>query len=147
MRPFLAVTTLALLAACSSPSKYDNAELSGTVSYRQKIVYGPDATLVVYLVDASGPESPLEVELQKRDNPEPGAELFATTTVEGMISSPMTFTLPVTLDKVDQGHDYALKAAIVDHDRPVMATANPPLVLTKGRPFQVDLVVSPVTAP
>lgn len=147
MRPLLAATMLALLTACSSPSKYDNAELSGTVSYREKIVYGPDATLIVYLVDASGPESPLEVELQKHDNPEPGAELFAATTVEGMISSPTSFTLPVPLDQVDRGHDYALKAAIVDHGRPVMATADPPLVLTKGRPFQADLLVSPVTAP
>jgi hypothetical protein len=50
----------------------------------------------------------------------------------------------VASDKVDESHDYALKAAIVDHGKPVMATANPPLVLTKGRPFQVDLVVSPV---
>ncbi len=147
MRPLLAASALALLAACSTPSKYDNAELSGTVSYRQKIVYGPDATLVVYLVDASGPDSPLEVELQKRDNPEPGAELFAVTTVEGMIPSPTSFSLAVPLDKVDQSHDYKLKAAIVDHGRPVMATADPPLVLTKGRPFRVDLVVSPVTAP
>ena len=66
----LAVAALALLAACSSPSPYQNAEIGGSVSYRQKIIYGPDATLVVYLVDASGPESPLEVELQKLDNPD-----------------------------------------------------------------------------
>ena len=48
------------------------------------------------------------------------------------------------LDKIDQGHDYELKAAIIDQGKPVMATSNAPLVLTKGRPMQVDLEVSPI---
>ena len=61
-----------------------------------------------------------------------------------MITSPTKFSLPVPLDKIDQSHDYALKAAILDQGKPVMATANPPLVLTKGRPFQVEVEVSPV---
>jgi len=147
MRRILTAATLTLLAGCATPSKYDNAELSGTVSYREKIVYGPDATLVVYLIDTDGPVVPLEVELQKFDNPVPGTELLASSSSEGMITSPTHFTLPVPLDKVNQGHDYALKAAIIDHGRPVMATVNPPLVLTKGRPFQADLLVAPVAAP
>jgi putative lipoprotein len=144
MSRLLAVAALAMIAACSSPSPYQNAELGGSVVYRQKIIYGPDATLLVYLIDASGPESPLEVELQKLDNPTPGAELLAVSTTEGMITSPTKFSLPVPLDKVDQGHDYALKAAILDQGRPVMATAEAPLVLTKGRPFQVELLLTPV---
>jgi uncharacterized lipoprotein YbaY len=144
MRRFLAVSALALLGACSSPSPYQNAELGGNVTYRQKIIYGPDATLVVYLVDASGPEQPIEVELQKLDDPVPGAELLAVSTTEGMITSPTKFSLPVPLDKIDQSHDYALKAAILDQGRPVMASRQPPLVLTKGRPFQVEVEVSPV---
>ena len=41
------------------PSPYRNADLGGTVSWQEKIVYGPDATLIVYLVDASGPETTL----------------------------------------------------------------------------------------
>ena len=48
------------------------------------------------------------------------------------------------LAKIEQGHDYRLKAAIIDQGRPVMATTNAPLVLTKGRPLQVDLGVSPI---
>ena len=100
--------------------------------------------LVVWLVDASGPESPIEVDLQKLDNPAPGTELLAATTFEGRIVSPTPFALPVPLAKIDQGHDYRLKAAIIDQGKPVMATSNAPLVLTKGRPFQVDLEVSPI---
>jgi hypothetical protein len=99
MHRFLAVPALALLAACSSPSPYQNAEVGGNVTYRQKIVYGPDATLVVYLIDASGPESPLEVELQKLDDPTPGAELLASSTTEGMITSPTKFSLPIPLGR------------------------------------------------
>ena len=132
------------LAACSSPSPYRNAELGGTVSHRGGITYGPDATLAVYLVDASGPESRLEVELQKLDDPAPGRELLAATSIEGMIPSPTRFSLPVPLDQVDPGHDYRLKAVIVDRGKPVMATAEAPLVLTKGRPLQVDLTVVPI---
>ena len=144
MRRTLAACGLALAAAaCASPSPYQSADLTGSVSYRQKIAY-PDATLVVYLVDVSGPEAPLEVELQKLSNPEPGAELLAFTSVDGGIVSPMPFSLPVPLDKVDQGHDYALKAAILQDGRPVMATADPPLVLTKGRPTRAELVVGAV---
>jgi uncharacterized lipoprotein YbaY len=144
MRRLLAAATLALLAGCASPSSYRNADLSGTVSYREKIIYGPDATLVVWLVDASGPESAIEVDLQKLDNPAPGAELLASSTVEGRIVSPAPFSLPVPLGKIDQSHDYRLKAAIIDQGRPVMATTDAPLVLTKGRPLQVDLEVSPI---
>ena len=60
------------------------------------------------------------------------------------IVSPAPFSLPVPLDKIDQGHDYKLKAAIIDQGKPVMATSNAPLVLTKGQPLQVDLEVSPI---
>ena len=111
MRRLLAIATLALLAGCTSPSPYENAELGGTVTYPQKIAYGPDATLVVWLVDASGPESPIEVDLQKLDNPAPGTELLAATTFEGRIVSPTPFALPVPLAKIDQGHSGAAAGA------------------------------------
>jgi uncharacterized lipoprotein YbaY len=137
------VLAAAAAAACAAPSPYRSAELTGEVSYRQKIAY-PDATLIVYLLDVSGPESPLEVELQKLSNPEPGAELLAFTSTQGRIVSPTPFSLPVPLDKVDQGHDYALKAAILQDGRPVMATVDPPLVLTKGRPARAELILGAV---
>jgi uncharacterized lipoprotein YbaY len=142
-RTTAAIATL-LLAACSSPGPYRNADLGGTVSWSEKIVYGPDATLNVYLVDVSGPESPLQMELQKLDNPAPGTELFAATSIEGMIASPTRFSLAVPIQHIDEGHDYRLKAVIVDQGRPVMATADAPLVLTKGRPLQVELVLAPL---
>ncbi len=144
MRLLLTALAFLSLAACSSPSPYQNADLSGQVSWSERVSYGPGATLYVYLVDASGPESALAVDLQKLDNPAPGEELLAATTIEGLIPSPTDFSLAVPLDQIDQGHDYRLKAAIVDHGRPAMVTANPPLVLTKGRPTQVDLVLAPV---
>jgi uncharacterized lipoprotein YbaY len=144
MRNQLAVLGVLLLAACTGPTPYQNADITGTVGWSERVAYGPDATLYVYLVDSSGPDSPLQVELQKFDNPEPGAELLAATTVEGMIPSPTRFSLVVPLDQVDQGHDYALKAAIVDQGKPVMATIDAPLVLTKGRPTQVELTLAPV---
>ena len=48
------------------------------------------------------------------------------------------------LDHVDESHDYRLKAVIVDRGKPVLATVEGPLVLTKGRPLRVDLTVEPV---
>ena len=114
MRNHLAALAVLLLAACAGPTPYQNADITGTVSWSERVTYGPDATLYVYLVDVSGPDSPLQVELQKFDNPEPGAELLAASTIEGMIPSPTRFSLVVPLDQVDEGHDYALKAAIVD---------------------------------
>ena len=144
MRRPLAALALLLVAACGGPTPYQNATVSGNVLWSEPIVYGPDATLTVYLVDASGPESPLEVELQKVNNPEPGAELYAGTSIEGMIRSPEDFAFAVPLEHVDQGHDYRLKAVIVDRGKPVLATVEGPLVLTKGRPLRVDLTVEPV---
>ena len=79
-------------------------------------------------MDASGPETYAQVDLQKLDNPAPGAELYAATTIEGMIASPTRFSLAVPLEHVDEGHDYRLKAVIVDQGKPVMATGAPPLV-------------------
>ena len=144
MRPILSAVVLLLLAACAGPKPDQNAVLSGTVHWSERVTYGPEATLYVYLVDASGPEGALQVELEKLDNPAPGSELLAASTVEGMIPSGTRFELAVPLDQVDQGHDYRLKAAIVDQGRPVMATASPPLVLTRGRPTQVDLELAPI---
>ena len=144
MRSFLPTVYVLLLAACAGPKPDQNAVLSGAVNWSERVTYGPEAALYVYLVDASGPESALQVELQKFDNPAPGSELLAASTVEGMIPSGTRFELAVPLDQIDQGHDYRLKAAIVDRGRPVMATANPPLVLTKGRPTQVDLELAPI---
>ena len=69
MRRPLAALALLSLAGCSSPGRYRNADLGGTVSWTEKTIYGPDASLVVYLVDASGPESTVEVDLQKLDSP------------------------------------------------------------------------------
>ncbi len=145
MRRPLAALAFLLTAACAGPSPYRNADLGGTVTWPEKIVYGPDASLIVYLVDASGPEAPLEVELQKVNNPVPGSELYAATTIEGMIASPESFSLAVPLEQVDESHDYRLKAVIIDRGNPAMATMAPPLVLTKGRPLRVDLTLAPVT--
>jgi uncharacterized lipoprotein YbaY len=145
MRRPLAAIALLLVAACTGPSPYRNADLGGTVSWPERIVYGPDASVIVYLVDASGRESSLEVELQTVNNPVPGGELFVATSIEGMIASPARFSLAVPLEQVDEGHDYRLKAVIIDQGKPVMATSDAPLVLTKGRPLQVDLEVNPVT--
>ena len=131
MRSCLSAAVLLLLAACAGPKPDQNAVLSGTVHWSERVTYGPEATLYVYLVDASGPEGALQVELEKLDNPAPGSELLAASTVEGMIPSGTRFELAVPLDQVDQG-------------RPVMATASPPLVLTRGRPTQVDLELAPI---
>jgi uncharacterized lipoprotein YbaY len=147
MHRLLAVSALALLAACSSPGPYQDAVVSGNVRYAGNSAPGRDAVLVVWVADVSGPEEPLEVDLQKLSSPAPGAELVAYDSIEGGIVSPMPFSLPVPMDKVDQSHDYALKAAIVDRGRPVMATKEAPLVLTKGRPLRADLTVSPLGAP
>lgn len=138
-----ALACLLLLAGCAT--SHDRQDIVfGSASWPGGAVYGPKATLIVYLADASGPETPIEVDLQKIDNPVPGAELLAYATDEGMMRSPHYFTLPVPAEKVDSGHDYVLKMVVVDQGHPVLALTDPPLVLTRGHPRQVDVMLHPV---
>ena len=138
----IALAALLLLAACTT--SHDRQDIVfGSASWSGGTAYGPKATFIVYLADASGPETPVEVELQKIDNPVPGAELLAYDTDEGLLRSPHYFSLPVPREKIDRGHDYALKIAIVDQGRVVQTLVQPPLVLTGGHPRQVDVTLSP----
>lgn len=149
-RRFLAAAAAPLpllaAAACSGGAARNERPsiVFGTARWPAETSLGPDATLVVYLVDASAPEPPLEVALQKLDDPEPGAELLAYATDRGGLRSPQAFALPVPAGKVDPARDYALRVAVVDQGRPVLAAADAPLVLTRGRPRQVDVALEPV---
>jgi uncharacterized lipoprotein YbaY len=132
---------LLLLVACASPPLDDTTVVSGTVSYQTKLP--PDAVTTIFLADASGPERPIEVDLQKLSSPDPGAELLVFETIEGDPPSPIAYSLQIPVAKVDQGHDYTVKAAVSVHDRILLVSRGSPLVLTKGRPHTADLVALP----
>lgn len=143
-RTLLAASSL-LLAGCAGSEPERPAIVFGSARWDAAVVPSPEAVFVVYLADASGPEPPLEAALQRLTSPEPGAELVAYDTDQGALRSPHFFSLPVPAGKLDPSRDYVLRMAVVEQGRPVLVLAEPPLVLTRGRPRQVDVALTPAS--
>jgi len=122
----LALALLAFAAACASPS--GTAQLTGTVSYRERIAL-PEAALVrVTLLDVSLLDAPERVIAEQ--------EIHPTAQV------PIPFTLPFERAAIDPGRRYGLRASIADATgRVLWATAVAHPVLSGGAPAAVDLLV------
>lgn len=107
-----------------------SGNVTGTVTYRQRIALPPGSLLEVSLVDVSRTDAPAQVI---------GKQQITTTT-----QVPIAFEIPYDPDKIVPEHSYAVQARIsTDGElRWITDTACP--VLTQGQPSQVELIVRQV---
>jgi putative lipoprotein len=125
LRP-LALALLVLAAACASPS--GPAQLTGTVSYRERIALPPAALVRVTLLDVSLLDAPERVIAEQ--------EIHPTAQV------PISFTLEYDRAAIDPGRRYGLRAIIADASgRVLWATAASQPALTQGAPDTATIVV------
>jgi putative lipoprotein len=110
------------------------SEVSGTVTYRQRMALPPDAVIRVRLADVSRQDAPADV-VAEIDVPAAGRQV------------PVPFRLTFPASRIDPAHTYSVSARILIEGRLSMisTTFNP--VLTRGAPDRVEIVVSPVNAP
>lgn len=105
--------------------------LRGSVTYRERIALPPDATVEVWIVDAS-PGMMIQA-------------ILAQTTVaaEGR-QVPIRFELPYPRERVVAEHPYAVKAAIHGAGRMLFASEDGLPVITQGQPSEVAIVLKGV---
>jgi putative lipoprotein len=119
------------LAACASPG--GPGQVTGSVSYRERVALPPDSVVRVTLLDVSLLDVP--------------ARMIAEQEIRPAAQVPIPFALAYDRAAIDPARRYALRAAISDEKgRPLWTTATAQRVLTAGAPDDVQLVLERVSA-
>lgn len=127
-----AITSAVLLIPSSSQAQANNAQLTGTVAYRERVALPPDAVIGVQLLDTSI------------------ADVAAQTVAEALINAegrqvPVPFTLTYDPAKIVPGNRYSVRATIRSGDGMLMfSTTQVYPVLTHGAPSKVNLILHTV---
>ena len=122
------------LAGCGDAAEPVNepemATLSGTVTYRERIMLRPDATITVRLQDVSRQDAP--------------ALLIAEQQISAQGKSvPVPFSLEYDPARIDERYTYAVRADIRGGDGALLWTTDTHYpVLTRGAPQEsIDILV------
>lgn len=107
--------------------------VSGSVTYRQRIVMPPDAVLTVRVEDVSRADVRAPVLAEMR-------ETFDARQV------PIAFSLKVPGAAIDPRFSYAVRATITVDGKLRFTTTRSYPVLTRGAPNQIDLVLDAVAS-
>jgi uncharacterized lipoprotein YbaY/heat shock protein HslJ len=115
----------------SSPEGSEEARLSGTVSYRQRIALTRRAVVEVKLLDVSRADSPSIMIAEQTIKPA-GRQV------------PIAFELAYDPGRIDPRGRYSIQVRILDRNqlRFTNTQANP--VITPGHPNKVNIIVNPV---
>ncbi len=131
----LATLSCALLTACSSPENTEQAmpdipemkSVTGTISYRERILLTPAATVNVVLQDISKADAP--------------AMLIAEQNIEDPGQIPVQFELLYNPKVIDERMTYAVRATIYEGDRKRFVTDTAYTVLTNGKGETAELML------
>jgi putative lipoprotein len=126
------------LAACSSgtsdnPTTTDmdasanTAQVTGTLTYRERIALPPGAVAEVWLLDTSLADAP-SVEIAYQEIEEPG-------------SPPISFALEYDTSKIQEGMQYSVRARIRHADQLLFTTDTHYPVLTRGAGNTADVLL------
>lgn len=108
------------------------AEVTGTVTYLQRMALPPNAQIEVRLEDVSRADAP--------------AKLIAQQTITlGDRQVPVPFALKYDPAKIDPKHSYGVRAKIVVDDQMRFASDQAYPVLTNGHPPNVEVLVKAVS--
>jgi putative lipoprotein len=129
MRRALTVLVAALLVAGCAPGRDrpPSAEITGTVTSRERIVLLPDTELRVTLSEASRADGP--------------ARFIAETTIPGVTKVPVAFRLMYDPAWIDPQLVYTLTARLERDGRLLFINDAVMPVLTRGAPPRVEIVV------
>lgn len=125
---------LMTVTPCWAQSGTANGEITGTVSYRQRIPLPADATVRVQLEDISRQDVPAKV-------------IAETSVATAGKQVPIPFDLKYDSALIVPANRYNLRASIFSGGQMLFATTSSNPVITQGAPARVDLVLDQVTAP
>ena len=119
--------------ATTVSSALSTAQVTGTVTYRERMALPPGAVVHVVLEDVSLADAP--------------ATVIAEETIQSAGQVPVPFTLQLDPAAIDPRHHYAVRARITDAaDRLYWISTDLYPVLTHGNPREVEIVVRRVGA-
>lgn len=130
---FLVATIAVLAVGCAQPkAPRSSANLTGTITYRERIALPPTARVELQLVDATDENAP--------------SPLVAERLIDEPGQVPIAFSLTYDPASISANHTYALRVRIrVDQDI-WFASPFDVRVLTAGNPTQVELQLERVSA-
>lgn len=128
MKNSLAVALALLLCGCGSIGTKPDAYVTGTVTYRERILVPESAVLTVQLSDVSLADAPSTTLAEQRIQP---------------VRVPEPFSLAYDPAKIDPRHSYAVSASIHDEDGNLLfVTDERHAVLTGGEGDKVEIVLT-----
>ena len=134
----ICLVVLGGLAACSSgtsdnpvttdmDSSGNTAQVTGTLTYRERIALPPGAVAEVWLLDTSLADAPA-VEIAYQEIEEPG-------------SPPISFVLEYDTSKIQERMQYSVRATIRHADQLLFTTDTHYPVLTRGAGNTADVLL------
>jgi putative lipoprotein len=110
----------------------NNTEITGTITYRERIALPPDAVIKIKLLDVSRQDT-AAIEI---------ASQSLTTTGEQV---PISFALPYDASKIQEQQTYVVRAEIYLNDQLSFTTTQIYPVITRGHSNEVNLVLSKIS--
>lgn len=127
----IVLATLFLAACTSRGAQPGSAHVTGTVTYRERIVLPPTATIRVQVVDVSRADAPAILL---------GEQLIRANGKQ----VPFAFEIPYESARIEANHTYAVQARIDADGRLWFVSDTRYPVITRSAPTHVDMVLKPV---
>ena len=126
---------VALLAAVSATLVVaaQTAQVTGTVTYRERIALPPTAVVEVTLEDVS------RVDV--------ASDVIARSDIAWAGQSPIPFEIAYEPAAIDPSRRYGVRARIVDRGQVLFTTSRPVLVITQGRGLEATVPLTMIAAP
>ena len=106
--------------------------VTGTITYRERMALGPDATVEVELRDVSLQDAP--------------SITIAKVTITNPGQVPVSFEIEYDPSSIDDRATYAVRATITDRGQMLFTNTTTYDVITRGNPTHVDMVLERVGA-
>lgn len=130
----IVIAALFLAGCTSTGAQPGSAHVTGTVTYRERSVLPPAATIRIQVVDVSRADAP--------------AILVGERIIEvGTKQAPFGFEISYDPARIESNHTYAVHARIEVDGRLWFVSDTHYPVITRGAPTHVDLVLKAVGGP
>jgi putative lipoprotein len=121
---------LLTLSACTGglfESANNTQQITGTITYRERILLSPAAEVEIQLLDVSLADV--------------AATVIATTTLQNPGQVPITFSIDYDPADIDERYSYSVRATIIDAGQRIFTTDTAHMVLTREQGTHVDMVL------
>jgi putative lipoprotein len=125
--PFVACLIAFLASACTNAPMNNDAEITGTATYRERMALPAGAIFEATLEDISRADA--------------AARVIGSTRVQSPAAPPIEFSISYDPQQIEATHRYAVRARILHEDRLMFTTDTVHHVLTQGAPTNVELLL------